>query len=130
MAKIVVESVHEFRNLRTLNEQEELNEITNPLDFVKGPRGWVKKALANLKDEKIINNALCTCFAGQCGKSETWKKSLLGLSLDKKIDVINQCAKWLKDSAIGILTLKNVDGKLVVSGGKPEGGAGEAIKAK
>lgn len=119
MTNVVVESVQEFRNLRDINEAQEINEglftsLKNEIDtFLKDP-----------KDEKKANALLSQSFAKQFAGNVRTKEFILKFPLDKKIEILKMSTEKLKDSKMGILKLiKNQAGKLVVGGTGVKGGA-------
>jgi len=126
MENIVVESVQEFRDLRDINESQEVNEgLFNTL------KGSVDKFLADPRDEKICNQLIAQAFAKQFAQNAKSKEFILKQPLDKKIEILKMAQAKLQDPKIGILKImKNASGKIVVGGTPIAGGAAKTVVGK
>jgi hypothetical protein len=112
MEKIVVESVQEFRDLRDVNESQEVGKgLFNSL------KSSVDKFLTDPKDEKTANQLIATAFAKQFSQNAKSKEFILKQPLDKKIEILKMAQAKLSDPKIGILKMmKNAQGKIVIGG--------------
>lgn len=121
----------ELKNVMTFEqfssqETEQIDE-KNVLDFFKGTRALVSKALKDTKDEENIDQAISSAFARQFGKSPDFKQKILSLPLETKVELVELASKRLEDAKIGSLTLKYSNGKWLVLGSQVAGGAGHVV---
>jgi len=121
----------ELKNVMTFeqfsSQETEVIDEKNIIDFFKGTRGLVSKALKNTKDVANIDQAISSAFARQFGKSPDFKEKILGLPLETKVELVQLASDRLKDPKIGSLTLKNSNGKWLVLGSQVAGGAGSVV---